>query len=412
MKNHLFLALFSAVALFSCQDGINQPVKVDGGLVRGVLDDDVLVYKGIPFAAPPVGELHGKELQPVQPWEGVLEADSFRAAAVQSPKDPEDPIWYKEFFADGEPEYSEDCMYLNIWAPAASVGHPADKIPVAVWIHGGGFVQGYCFEKEMDGMEWAKRGVILVTIPYRLGKIGFEENGPLGLKDQVAALKWVRDNIQAFGGDPSNVTIFGQSAGAISCKYLHTMPEAKDLFVRSIMQSGGGINDMSWHPELPEGTGGEIIPEKVEEGCFDAKPVMMGWVAQDPDFLGKQTTTEFADILTARTDSRPVFVYAFNRNLPGEAEGEMDFGAYHSYELWYMFGTLSRCWRPFTDADYALSARMLDAWTSFAKDSDPGWDAYTPTGKHIEEFDVDNGSVPAITEEGSDKTAKMAIFDR
>ena len=391
MKNHsLLLAFASILMLLACGAKDNQQVSVDGGLVRGVLEDNVIIYRGIPFAAPPVGELRGRELQPVQPWKGVLEADTFRAAALQDVKTPDDPIWYREFYADGQPEYSEDCMYLNIWAPAAGVGDPAAKAPVAVWMHGGGFVQGYSFEKEMDGVAWAKRGVILVTIPYRLGELGFsEEHGSLGFKDQITALKWVRDNIAAFGGDPSNVTIFGQSAGAISCKYLFTMPEADALFAKAIMQSGGGINDMSWHPTLPVGTGGEIIPESVEKGCFDTKPVMMGWVAQDPDFLGEPTTTEFADILSSRTASRPVYVYAFNRNLPGEAEGEIDLGAFHSFELWYTFGTLSRCWRPFTDGDYALSDRMLDAWTSFAKTSNPGWDAYTPTAKYVEVFDVD-----------------------
>ena len=388
MRKILLAAL--AVLAVSCGKDPNPVVKVDGGSVQGILEEDVLIYKGIPFAAPPVGELFGKDLQPVQPWEGVLKADTFRAAAMQSAKDPDDPIYYREFFADGEPQYSDDCMYLNIWAPAAAVGKANCKIPVAVWIHGGGFAQGYCFEKEMDGTEWAKRGVILVTIPYRLGAIGFnEEVGLMGLRDQITALKWVRDNIKAFGGDPSNVTIFGQSAGAMSCKYLHAFPEAEPLFARSIFQSGGGINDMTWHPTLPYGTGGLQVPGDVENGCFDRKPIMMGWVAQDPPFLGEQTTLEFADILTARTDKRPIYVYAFNRNLPGEAEGEQDLGAFHSFELWYTFGTLSRCWRPFTEADYALSARMIDVWTNFAKTGDPGFAPYTPSDKHVEIFDVE-----------------------
>ena len=393
MKRIFLLLVTLAAGAFmvvSCEKSSNPVVKVEGGSVQGILESDVIIYQGIPFAAPPVGELFGKDLQPVQPWEGVLRAESFRAAAVQAPKDPSEPIYYKEFFADGEPEYSDDCMYLNIWAPAAVIGKPDSKTPVAVWIHGGGFSQGYCFEKEMDGTEWAKRGVILVTIPYRLGSIGFnEEVGLMGLRDQIKALEWVRDNIPAFGGDPSNVTIFGQSAGAISCKYLHAFPEAKDLFARSILQSGGGVNDMSWHPSLPDGTGGKQVPGYVEQGCYDSKPIMVGWVAQDPGFLGEPTTTEFVDILLARTEKRPIYVYAFNRNLPGEAEGEMDFGAFHSFELWYTFGTLSRCWRPFTEADYALSARMIDAWTAFAKTGNPGWEAATPQDLHTEVFDVE-----------------------
>ncbi|MBR3286160.1 MAG: carboxylesterase family protein, partial [Bacteroidales bacterium] len=129
MKKIVLIAA-AVFALISCGHSNNPVVKVDGGLVQGVQEEDVIVYKGVPFAAPPVGDLRGKELQPVQPWEGVLKADTFRAAALQSAKDPNDPIWYREFYKDAEPEYSEDCMYLNIWAPAAAVGKTSSKAPV------------------------------------------------------------------------------------------------------------------------------------------------------------------------------------------------------------------------------------------------------------------------------------------
>ena len=369
----------------------NPVISTEGGRLQGVREgEDVLVYKGVPFAAPPVGELRGKPLQKVQPWEGILHADKFRAAAMQPPFPKDDPLYYREFYTQGDPEYSEDCMYLNIWAPAAVAGNSLAKAPVAVWIHGGAMSHGYSYEKEMDGAEWARRGVILVTIPYRLGEIGFGADGLLGLQDQVDALRWVRDNIPAFGGDPSNVTVFGQSAGAISVKYLLANPEAEPLFAKAIIQSGGGVNDMSVYPVLPKGTNGEdgYFVKAMERGSFDGKPIMIGYTAQDPGFLGAESTLEFADMKVAREGTSPLYVYDFARDLPGEAEGEMNFGAFHTAELWYTFGTLGRAWRPFTDEDYALSRRMLDCWTSFARNSNPGWEAYTQAGKHVEIFDI------------------------
>lgn len=368
----------------------NPVLSVEGGRLQGIKKDNVLIYKGIPFAAPPVDELRGKPLQPVKPWDGLLVADKFRAAAMQPPFPKDDPLYYREFYTEGDPEYSEDCMYLNIWAPAEAAGKPEAKAPVAVWIHGGALSHGYSYEKEMDGEEWAKRGVILVTIPYRLGEIGFGKDGHLGFQDQVAALRWVQKNIAAFGGDPSNVTVFGQSAGAISIKYLLTNPEAESLFAKAIIQSGGGVNDMSVYPILPKGTNGEdgYFVKAMENGCFDGKPIMIGYTAQDPGFLGAQSTLEFADMRAARDAKAPLYIYDFARDLPGEVEGEINFGAFHTAELWYTFGTLGRAWRPFTDADYELSRRMLDCWTSFARSGDPGWKAYDSTDKHIEIFDV------------------------
>lgn len=369
----------------------NPVVSVDGGRLQGVKEDDkVLIYKGIPFAAPPVGELKGKPLQPVEQWDGVLVADKFKAAAMQAPFPKDDPLYYREFYTEGDPEYSEDCMYLNIWAPAAGVGNTLAKAPVAVWIHGGALSHGYSYEKEMDGVEWAKRGVILVTIPYRLGELGFGKDGHLGFQDQVAALRWVRHNIEAFGGDPSNVTVFGQSAGAISIKYLLADPDAESLFAKAIIQSGGGVNDMSVYPILPKGTNGEdgFFVKAMENGRFDGKPIMIGYTAQDPGFLGAQSTLEFADMRAARDAKAPLYVYDFVRDLPGEQEGEINFGAFHTAELWYTFGTLGRAWRPFTDADYELSRRMLDCWTSFARSGNPGWQAYDSIDKHVEVFDI------------------------
>lgn len=365
----------------------NPVITVKEGALQGVKADGVLIYKGVPFAAPPVGGLRGKSPQPAVPWEGILQADHFPPAAIQDPFPKDDPIYYKEFYADGDPEFSEDCLYLNVWAPASVAGRPESKAPVAVWIHGGAFSHGYSYEKEMDGEEWARRGVILVTIPYRLGELGFGADGMLGFEDQIAALRWVRDNISAFGGDPDNVTIVGQSAGAISCKYLFTFPEAAPLFKKAIFHSGGGLNVMDNPPILPEGLRGEILPQAVEDGLFDTKPIMMGWVAQDPGFLGKPVTEEFAAKLAER-GNRNVYVYAFNRNLP-EQEGYPDWGAYHTFELWYSFGTLGRSWRPFTEADYELSRRMMDDWTAFIRSGNPGWAPADAQDPHTEVYDVE-----------------------
>ena len=365
----------------------NPVLAVEGGKVKGIKEDEVVVYKGVPFATPPVGGLRDKPLLPVQPWKGVLTADHFADGAAQEPVSKDDPVYYREFYEGEQVRFSDDCMYLNIWAPSATVAHPEAKLPVAVWIHGGAMSHGYSFEKEFDGMEWARRGVILVTIPYRLGELGFGTPEQLGFRDQVFALQWVRRNISAFGGDPDNVTVMGQSAGAISVKYLLTFPEAGPLFARAILHSGGGVNRMDNPPILPAGTRGEIIPDAVEKGCFNKKPILMGWVAQDPAFLGEATVKEFAGLITR--DNPQVYLYAFNRDLPGEGPDEPNWGAFHSFELWYTFGTLGRSWRPFTEADKALSRRMLDDWTDFAKTGNPGWSPYTPAEPYVETFDVD-----------------------
>ena len=233
----------------------NPVLKVEGGKVKGVNTPTkgIIVYKGIPFAAPPVGDLRWKEPQPVVPWKGVKIADKFGAAAEQVTWDPES-FYGKEWRASGSVPFKEDCLYLNIWTPAA--GKTDKKLPVAVWIHGGGFREGFAFEPEMDGgEEWASRGVILVTITYRLGVIGFfshplltaesphKVSGNYGLLDQVAAVKWIHENIKQFGGDPNNITIFGQSAGAGSVQSLCASPLSKDLISHAISMSGGGLSN-------------------------------------------------------------------------------------------------------------------------------------------------------------------------
>ena len=233
------IVLLAMFVMFSAGSGIAQqpsPVKVDGGLLQGKTEDGLTVYKGIPFAAPPVGDLRWRAPQPFSKWEGVKQALEFAPGPIQGGNPP-----------SGK---SEDCLYLNVWTPAKSAN---DKIPVLVWIYGGGFGAGATSEKNYSGENLAKKGVVLVSIAYRVGQLGFlahpelskespnHVSGNWGLLDMIAGLQWVRKNIAAFGGDPGKVTIFGESAGGIAVSMLCASPLAKGLFHGAISQSGGNF---------------------------------------------------------------------------------------------------------------------------------------------------------------------------
>ena len=216
------------------------------GLVSGVHSDNsgVTAFKGIPYAAPPVGDLRWREPQPPQPWDGILQADEFCESCIQTLSRSRNP-WTEEFMV--QDTISEDCLYLNIWTPARKAD---DKLPVMVYIHGGAFTEGSGSIDVYNGEELAKKGIIVVTINYRLGLLGFFAHpqlsaesphgvsGNYGLLDQVAALKWVKENIAAFGGDPEDVTISGQSAGGMSVHLLVCSPLASGLFNGAIVESG------------------------------------------------------------------------------------------------------------------------------------------------------------------------------
>lgn len=249
--------LFAAIVLAACSSiqkktssqniDINA-VGTESGLVSGVTggDGNVKIFKGIPFAAPPLGSLRWKPPVPAPQWEGVRKCDIFAPSALQIKPAPF-AMWTIEFMAPEEP-LSEDCLYLNIWSAAKSTG---EKRPVIVWIHGGAFTGGSGSVPLYDGEEMAKKGVVFITINYRLGIFGFlahpelskespdKVSGNYGILDQIAALKWVNKNVEAFGGDPGRVTIAGQSAGAFSVNALTVSPLAKGLFHRAIAQSGG-----------------------------------------------------------------------------------------------------------------------------------------------------------------------------
>ena len=212
------------------------PVKVEQGMIQGTFEDGLSVYKGIPFAAPPVGDLRWRAPLPAANWEGVKQTVNFAPGPMQGGNPP-----------SGK---SEDCLYLNVWSPAKSAN---EKVPVLVWIYGGGFGAGATSEWPYSGEKLAKKGVVLVSIAYRVGQLGFfahpelsAENqnhvsGNYGLLDMIAGLKWIKQNIAALGGDPDKVTIFGESAGGIAVSMLCASPLAKGLFQGAISESGGSF---------------------------------------------------------------------------------------------------------------------------------------------------------------------------
>lgn len=437
-------------------------LEIESGKIIGVPTDTgcAIVYKGIPYAAPPVGNLRWRKPRPVEPWKGVRKCEKFGPASMQGDQDKRS-FYYREFFSDGDPERSEDCLYLNVWTPAA--GSSLARLPVMLWIHGGAFSGGFGHEMEFDGEAFARRDVILVTINYRLGMCGFmahpqltAENdgngsGNYGLFDQLAALQWVKKNIRAFGGDPDNITVFGQSAGACSVQALISSPLTAGLISKAIIQSGGGLNGplaampraelekvneelwnlagMTMLEEMracpPERFGevvsaygkskggsvhpfwmtvdGELLTRPLTEAALAGGqldiPYMIGYNKNDmsPEAMKKAAVNW--SLLLEKQGRTPAYVYAFTRELPSypdelKMEGDDKTGAFHSAELWYVFGTLKRSRRQFTAADYDLSERMVTYWTNFAKsgspngDGIPAWKPCVNEDRHIQILDV------------------------
>ena len=250
------VSLAATLSLFACAAQAQVlSARVSGGQVEGVAAGGIVAFKGLPFAAPPVGDLRWKKPQPVVAWSGVKKASAFAASCMQDPG--------MLGFMQAPPGTSEDCLYLNVWTPAKAA---SDKLPVMVWIYGGGFAAGTTSSPTYDGARLAQKGVVLVSVAYRVGAFGFlahpelskesgKGSGNYGLQDMIAGLQWVKDNIAAFGGDPRNVTIFGESAGGIAVSMLCASPHAKGLFAKAISESGG-----SFAPSRRGDEGGMNVP--------------------------------------------------------------------------------------------------------------------------------------------------------
>ena len=236
-------------------------------------DVRVAVFRGIPYAAPPVGALRWRPPQPPSPWPGVRRCSSFGPACPQPARFFEDPV-----IREIPDRLSEDCLYLNVWSPGVD---PAARYPVMVWIHGGGFANGWGHQRDFDGSALARKGVVVVTLNYRLGPFGFlahpalstesstRVSGNYGLLDQIAALAWVRDNIAAFGGDPGKVTVFGESAGGFSVNLLRVSPLARGLFRAAICQSAPGGMGLGSPLPVAEQAGLDFARTLVGEECVD-----------------------------------------------------------------------------------------------------------------------------------------------
>ncbi len=256
LTRRLFVFLVAALLAGSLQAADGNNVAIASGKPRGVQEGEPTVFRGVPFAAPPVGELRWRAPQPPTPWSEVRAADSFGPACPQAPRADRPGVLG---------EVSEDCLTLNLWVPPSD---PESPLPVMVWIHGGAFVVGSSSWPWYDGSELARRGVLVVTVNYRLGRLGFfahpalselhggsEPLGNYGLMDQIAALEWVQQNIAAFGGDPDNVTVFGESAGGASVLHLLTIDASRGLFHKAISQSGGGHGPSRHISRARPGTG-------------------------------------------------------------------------------------------------------------------------------------------------------------
>ncbi len=395
------------------------PVQGCKGNIPGVA-----AYKGIRYATAGRWEYPRQ----VTAWEGVYDATRYGSCSYQprsfyNEEENLKKIFYYNEFRKGETyTYSEDCLFLNIWTPETA--KEGDKLPVLVYIHGGGFTGGCGHEKHFDGPVWPTKGVIGVTLNYRLGPMGFvclpqlqEEaghTGNYGLYDQMTAIKWVKDNIAAFGGDPDAITIMGQSAGAASVQMQCMSPLTDGLFHRAVMSSGCGLGGMmsgkldascAFWQEVMDRAGCKDLAEfralpaqklfevwqsakkEVKGGAAAAFPVKDGVFAVDGSqaknipYMAGSTSHDIAPpVLQSMTKKwiskreKASYTWYFDRKLPGD-----DCGAWHSADLWYWFGTLDNCWRPMEQKDRDLSAQMVDYLCNFVRTGNPNKIEALPT---------------------------------
>jgi para-nitrobenzyl esterase len=332
----LSILIVSAVVTSGLLAG--SPVHTDAGDVEGTAatDSSIRTFLGIPYAAPPVGELRWKPPQPAAHWTGVRKAAEFGSRCMQG------HIFGDMVFRDQG--ISEDCLYLNVWTPATSSNA---HLPVMVWIYGGGFAAGAASEPRQDGTNLAKKGVVVVSFNYRLGVFGFfshselakesghRASGNYGLLDQVAALQWVRRNVAQFGGDPHKVTIFGESAGSFSVSALMASPLSKSLFQRAIGESGAFFGDtLSLKPLARSEEADMKFAESIGAGSLDAlraKPATE--LLEAALNASKQNTVRFApniDGYFLPEDAYTIYSKGKQSHLPLLAGWNADEGSYRA----------------------------------------------------------------------------------
>ena len=398
------------------------------GEIRGLDNGTCLEFRGVPFGR--AGRFEYAE--PVTGWDGVLDATAFGPGCPQNRavhEHLEDPVrlFYKKEYREGsEFTYSEDCLNLNVYAP-----YEAKGAPVILFFYGGGFDSGLNAENPFDGSGWARRGAVAVMANYRVGPLGYlthEEiqkkygrDGNFGLDDQLTALRWVRAHIVAFGGDPDNVTLMGQSAGAISVQYLCLNPAHRGLFRRAVMMSGGGLFPRFALPRPAESTRNYWLQFMELAGCrsfeelkaapladifeaverikalrkdtiYHTMPVVDGALLPGPvdrliesplplDYLIGYTNNDMYAPVMAFIGNKfgrknGAYLYWFDLDAPGD-----DNRAFHSSDLRYMFGTLDRSWRPYKQRDYEASGQMMDYLVNFARTGDPNGPGLPPWRK-------------------------------
>jgi len=290
----------------------NLRVTTKYGVVRGMPDGDSILFKGVPFAKPPVGELRFHSPVEPEPWEGELDCTKAHSVACQYNRrkiSAESCLKVETKEEVARPTISEDCLYLNIWTPAER--KEGEKLAVLCWIHGGMFTIGWGHEPEIDGKLMNQKGVILVTIGYRLGAMGFLAHpefakrdltgttGNYGFLDQIAALRWIKENIAAFGGDPDRITVHGYSAGGISSKLHLVSPLSRDLIFGSVVQSGGGLNAAD--PTRPVEELAQITQETMDR---------LGWTVEDLMTLpAEEMNTKLCDMAAEVIEKKEIFVF-------------------------------------------------------------------------------------------------------
>ncbi|OHT02153.1 Carboxylesterase family protein [Tritrichomonas foetus] len=406
---------------------------VEGGLISGVPGEhpNTTVFKGVPYAAPPIGELRWKPPQPVIPWDGVRKCNKYSTICPQ-PFQPDDGFYRKEFYDSPDPETSEDCLYLNIWAPTDHLqdhNKTKAKLPVAIYIHGGSFDHGWGYEKEFDGEALTQHGVIFIAFNYRVNIFGFlthpilleneatSKSGVAGVLDAICCVKWVYNNIEVFGGDKNNISLFGQSAGSILTTCLSMTTETKGIIKNIILQSGithevDSINLLS--QEESSNFGAKLLEpfnvksiedmykistkelierfiefDKTQKGVFLCPSIDGNVLVSDISsaenngsihpmniIIGFNSNDIYMDEFSKSAKSlshvltkqgKKIYVYYFNHDIPGDDKP----GGFHSAELWYMFGTYKKCWRPFDKNDADLSEKMVKYWSNFFRTGSP-----------------------------------------